>query len=879
MRGCTRSTALLFALLLSGCGGDEPVPEGSAVALIGDEYSERRYSPLRSFGRTVTIDFTDPAGAREIRIIAADAEQQAEGLLLRPSSNDPILGLLDPVFGFNQVMVEMRSGRAGTIEVFWAGDDEEFSAERSRRLEVERSAGFEEYVFDLAAELVAYESPYRLRIDPLDQEAPFVLRKIELAQTRFRAQDDAGDAPLARKVRLGNETRVALVVPAGQTVSKPVELPPEPILSFAVGKAPRNSTDVRFRLAFRDQEGGGTVLLDELLEVGDPALWREHSLSLSQLGGRSGHLEASLQSGDREEAEEGVAFWATPLLSGGPAGESARRPNVLLLSIDTLGASHLSAYGARDATDGFLARLAERGAVFENSFAASAVTHVSHGSLLTGRAPLEGNLFWLGGNRITDRTLAGSLRESGYRTAAFTGGILVTESLGFDRGFEEFYQHDTLREEPLDRSDVEVLLEKAEDWVTRQSAPWFLFLHSYEVHSPYYLREPGSGRRPTRSDYFNVEHMKGLNPVPAAEAGRYMYRLDEHGQAVTRIGEKIDATDFEEIEGAYESEIAFLDRAIDRFFTSLESRGQLENTVVVVTSDHGEAFFEHNLLEHGLLYDENLRVPLVVVAPGRVPAGVRVAEPVTAIDVVPTVLDLVGIRSDPGLAGRSLVEAMRGGRLAPEPSYAFVPGNGLAIDDGAGRKLIRRLGLLNENFSRDELFDRRNDPEERNDLLPSGGNRTERLQTAVARLVEGFPGIHLVLSDFAGETCALTLDGDHINREQVYAVEMVAQEPMRKVTDGPWTGVMRLQQHPRVVLMGIPSAGELDLELRCGGAETSRFEIDYSAFGARAVRLEAATGTGSVSGWRIAREGAADTESGGFTAEEEETLRSLGYIQ
>lgn len=871
----SRYAVLLAAMLVAGCRGDGLPHQGSAVRLINEEYSELRYTPIPSVYHSDEIDFTIPAGARRVLLIAADGEQRPDGLLVTPQSTDPIVSFPAPVSGVNRVTVEMRSSKPGSIEVFWAPEGEEFTAEQSRRLSIPRSRRFEEYVFDLSADLGP--GRYRLRLDPLDRRAQFVLKRIELAQVRFQAEAGPGDAPLARKIRLGQEMREGLVVPSGKIVSKGVEVPMDSVLSFGVGRAPRNTVDLRFRLAFRDDRNVVTVLLDEDLPADEPARWRDHTLSLQAFGGRRGHLEATASTiGNGLEKQGGVAFWATPVLSG---GKGPRRPNVILLSLDTLGSSHLSAYGARETADDFLKRLAQRGVVFENSFAASSVTHVSHGSLLTGRGPLEGSLFWLGGEGLDEDTLASDLRRLGYLTAAFTGGVLVTASLGFDRGFDEFFQQDTLSGEPLERTDIHQLLRRAESWIAERPSPWFVFLHSYEVHTPYYHRGPGSDREtPGPDGYYNVEHMKGLDPLTLGELGAFLRRLDADGNEVTRVGETIDSGDIEELRAAYESEIAFLDRALERFFTRLESEGLLDDTVIVVTSDHGEAFFEHRLLEHGLLYDENLRVPLFIVAPGRLPEGVRVKAPVTALDVVPTILELVGAQPDRAFTGRSLLGAMRGRALEAAPSYAFVPGNGLAVADEEGRKLIRRLALLNENFGRDEVFDRVADPGERSNLLSGLDGGARRLQAAAARLIGRMPGLHLSLEELAHQTCTLDLEGEHILRDRVYAVEMVTQQPMREVEDGRWSGVVRLAGHPRLIVMGGPSTSELDLYLDCGEAGAGSFQVDYSRVGAQATPVLATSGEASISAWTVPAQTVA-SESGGLTEDEEETLRSLGYIE
>ena len=456
-----------------------------------------------------------------------------------------------------------------------------------------------------------------------------------------------------RKVKLGNEVRESLVLASGSTVSRPVTIGPHAVLSFALGKATENVVDLRFTLDFRAEGESATPLLETDLPADAREEWIDHVLSLRDLEGKTGRLEARATVVGGEVGKSGFAFWGNPVLFEGSA--NGRRPNIILLSVDTLGASHLTAYGAPGTADDFFTGMARHGVLFTNSFSSSTLTHVSHGSLLTGKAPLNGNLFWLAGDTIEDTTLAEVLRAHGYLTAAFTGGVLVTESLGFDRGFDSFYQADTLLKNPMEETDIRDVLRRADEWLADRPSPWFLFLHSYEVHTPYYAHPALTPRQ-----YFNVAHMKGANPMPVAEVGKYLQVLDALHNVKTREAEVIRPEEIARLRDAYLGEIRFLNGALRDFFSVLRDRGQLDHTVVVVTADHGEAFFEHGLLEHGLLYDENLRVPLIFSAPGRLPEGVAVADAVNALDVAPTILELAGIPKEEGFEGRSLVGAMRG---------------------------------------------------------------------------------------------------------------------------------------------------------------------------------------------------------------------------
>lgn len=836
------------------------------MRLIADEWSEARFSARW----TTEIDFTVPLGKEEVTLEALDSESAPDGLLLRPRSNDPKIVLPPLDHAFDVVTVEMRSSADGHLDVFWAQDGEVFAEERKARVPVRASDRLVRTVVDLAPLVGADGITGRLRIDPLDHDAPLVLARLEVTMASPLPVLERGEL-LARKVRLGKQVREAFIVSPGATVSKPVTIGPDAVLSFGVGRSIGNGADLRFTVAFRD-EGGVTPVLERDLPARGAEEWTDHKVSLRELEGRHGSLEASARVASDGPGGLGFAFWAEPILV--ERGEAPRRLNVVLLSIDTLGAPHLAAYGAPSDGQRFFTGLARQGVTFAESFTSSSLTHVAHGSLLTGKAPLEGNLLWMGA--LDGVTLADELRRHGYLTAAFTGGVLVTERLGFDRGFDLFHEEGTLSKQAMGRTDIRDLLRLADAWLRDRPSPWFLFVHSYEVHAPYCVR---SAARPAQC--LGVAHMKGRNPMRLEQVGELLEVVGAPLTARTAGGAPATtAEDIVRLRDAYRGEIEVVDRELDGFFSRLRRRGQLDDTVIVVTSDHGEAFFEHALLEHGLLYDENLRVPLVIAAPG-LPAGVRVAEPAHTLDVVPTVLELVGISGSIAGQGRSLVAAMRGGKLPATGFYSFVPGNGLAIDDGAGKKLIWRFALMQESFGRHELFDRAVDPGERHDLWGSTEpGEARRLAAAVALLAGRLPGIHLSLDDFTGERCRLRLAGNGVERDRLYALGIEVLPPSPEPGAGGWEGTVHVGDDARLIFLGEYGGGNrLAVDLRCeGGRGGDAFLVDFARVAATRTRIVTAGGRRSLAAWRVPP-AAPSTGRHGPAGVELDELRALGYGQ
>jgi hypothetical protein len=313
---------------------------------------------------------------------------------------------------------------------------------------------------------------------------------------------------------------------------------------------------------------------------------------------------------------------ALVLLAAVAAGPPA---NLLLVTIDTLRADHLHAYGyAIDtaATDG----LARAGVVVEDATVQAPQTRPSHASLLTGRYPYE--------HRIRDNfsppldpstpTLATLLRARGYDTAAFIGSIVLAASSGLDRGFavydDPFSAPNASAAQGEERRGEDVV-SSALAWLGKQrTGPFFAWVHLYDPHAPYEPPERYRKRYPGRP---------------------------------------------------YDGEVAYADAQLGRLLDFLERQGLQGRTLVVVTSDHGEGLGDHGEEEHMMfLYDSTLHVPLLLSWPGVLPAGARVKGQLRSIDVMPTVLDLLGVPALP-VTGVSRAASLRAAsRIADSESYA-----------------------------------------------------------------------------------------------------------------------------------------------------------------------------------------------------------------
>ena len=354
---------------------------------------------------------------------------------------------------------------------------------------------------------------------------------------------------------------------------------------------------------------------------------------------------------------------------------------IILISIDTLRADRLPVYGYQAIMTPAINAFAADAVVFERAYTHAPQTLPAHVSMLSGQLPFEHGVRDNLGFSVApgQRLLPDMLREHGFDTAGVVSSYVLRDDVGLGRNFDVYDSRMPVVSSEtsigqVQRSGLESLA-VAERWLdTVGSDRFFLFLHMYEPHKPY------------------------------APPDRY------------------SAYD------PYDGEVAFTDEIVGRFLDSLRARGLYDAATIIFTSDHGEGLGDHGELEHGIfVYNESIQVPLIVKLPAAVNGGARVAQPVQHIDLVPTILDLVGAPALDGLIGRSLTPLLVEPRARiPEQGiysealysrYHFGWSELLALTDSRYRFI---------NAPRAELYDLERDPEERSNVA------ADRLPTAVA---------------------------------------------------------------------------------------------------------------------------------------------------
>ena len=544
----------------------------------------------------------------------------------------------------------------------------------------------------------------------------------EIDETGFRSL--VRDGRRTDHVKLGDETRSAFLGPSPSRIEFSLALPREPGLRFGLGIASfepgAGGPPVRFRVRV-DDGGEGAVAFEETLRRRDE--WVDRSVSLGEWSGREVRLVFETEWGASPDASTPPAalpLWGSPVVAPAEPTETAR-PHLFLISIDCLRADHLGAYGYEVEVSPNLDAFAADAVVYEQAVATSAWTLPTHMSMMTGLTPsFHGAV--TPSSPVDDGVtlLAEHLRKSGYETSGLVTWWFVSQAYGFDRGFDRFALR-TL-------ATAEEVLDEALDRLRGGAAPeQFVFLHLLEPHWEY---APAP------------ERLEALGPRPA-DVSRLLEMADQGSPDPT-------TKDVEEMVRLYDAEIATVDAALGRFFSELRTLGLYDDALIIVTADHGEAFFEHQGWQHDTLYQEVLHVPLIVKYPRGEPGGAgstlppgRVSRPVSQAQVFATLLDQAGVELAtavvPGLESdveRPIISEYEVAAINRRHGRAPVPGTDRLVSVRLGSlKYVASLAPSEEGEApeilAEELYDLAEDPSETRDLATERPRERESLHNVL----------------------------------------------------------------------------------------------------------------------------------------------------
>ncbi len=449
-----------------------------------------------------------------------------------------------------------------------------------------------------------------------------------------------------------------------------------------------------------------------------------------------------LEEGVEEESDhrDDLGLWANPFVyQNKPEGLPTEDPaNIILISLDTMGASHLGCYGYAPATSPHLDELARESALFLQAFSAAPYTLPSHMSIFTGLAPPKHQVFFLDQSLDPDiHSLTELLRSRGYLTAAFTDDGQVSSGFGFSRGFD--YYEERRGGERVIRS-AELLHKRAASWINdHRGLKNFLFLHTYQTHNPY--KSPA----PYGQVFLKENHpWKGIS-------------LEEiFGPGFAKFFKNISEQERENMVALYDGEIRYTDEfLIKPLLDELRKLNLYDRTMLIVTADHGEAFGEHGHWMHSWnIYNEVARVPLIIKFPRSRHGGRIIHDFVGTIDIMPTILEEANIsRSGISVDGESLLNILNQQKTEPKSFLIYQPAYMTAAPTP------RKIGLfldpfklvINEDYPPQaykwfspspprqedlELYDLRKDPGERKNLAGLEKNIVQELISRVQVLLK-----------------------------------------------------------------------------------------------------------------------------------------------
>lgn len=614
--------------------------------------------------------------------------------------------------------LEARGLRTGkSIRLYWASKGQKLHISRSLSRDFRDGTGesTKKFLFPVADSSLWDGDVDRLRVEFATDPGQDIEIEAFRALTRIVDPDSLSQS-LATPwyVGVGDEYRASMLAPPGLTISRSVRLPRNARFQSAYSVPNTQTEDVDFRVVITDPSSGD-LLIDKTFRWSSTSNgeWKRAEIDLADFGERFVKITLQTQTGRALDPLEGLPAWGHPEIRWDQG--STEMPNVFAISLDTLRADHVSLYGYdRMTTPNIQSWADERGTVFETTVASAPWTLPSHVSIFTGLDSLVHGVIHADPAPPSLRTLAEILREAGYTTAAVTGGSYLNPRYGVTQGFD---LHRSIGGDPAEELSQETAF--ALEWLDshQDDEPFFFFFHTYEIHDPYTPRDPFLDQVAQRTVGADVQDFI-TSPVGAASTFGYRPRRNIKQRFRERERAPVDLpwSDVQLAIDAYDSGIAYADHHVGRILDRLESSGIADNTIIVLFSDHGESFGDHGLASHSSLYDHDLLVPLIIAPANKTERVRKVHSQVRLIDVMPTVLDLVGISPPPDIDGTTLTPLINSGDgkdLHPNRalSYAAVTNFGISVRT-PDRKYIFRNSPWKATTGWEELYDLVRDPSE-----------------------------------------------------------------------------------------------------------------------------------------------------------------------
>ena len=646
-----------------GAMAGSPVALEQAVPSGAPASAPYRLCPLRleAAGAAVGADLPVRLGEEGQVLGAADVTRRDNGALCLKKGARPV----ELVFrqeiesqSYNALRVRMRSDAGRFCRLNWESDVEVAFA-KNPGISVPVFADDEVHSYTLLLHWPAVQTwagtVGKLKFVPADVPA-----NVEIESMQFTYVPPASPTRLT----VGERTYEALQGPVS-----PWELivPPRATFEIAMALHPRSyqayDTDgVRFTCVLETRDGEQMTLVDRTLRpetVGSDRGWAVAQADLTAFAGKRVRIRFVL---DHLGSREGdLAFWGNPIVYERRAPEDATP--VVLVSCDTLRAQNLSCYGYERETSPRLDAFAQEGVLFENVVVQDAWTLPSHVSMLTGLYP-QNHRVTPGANLAEEVvTAAETLAQHGYVSAGFVSVKWWLEPWrGLSHGFD-------LYSTPIPYRNIFETHALVEKWMdAHPTAGVFLFVHNYDLHS----RSKNLGYKlaytPNHPRFLHFSkaflttpafEREAIGPLPASD----------FLSAANRRRVEVTQDEIQYLVALYDDCIRQVDYGIHELLQALKKRGLYDNALIIVTSDHGEAFGEHGLFMHEDAYEHCARVPLIIRFPGGRFAGRRFAPVVQGVDIFPTIMDVLGLTPDAPMDGQSLLALLEGRAKPRERAY------------------------------------------------------------------------------------------------------------------------------------------------------------------------------------------------------------------
>jgi arylsulfatase A-like enzyme len=498
---------------------------------------------------------------------------------------------------------------------------------------------------------------------------------------------------IKRKLNIRSADSNILFAPPKSRYVFDVDIPADAILEFGTGIVRDKISEEILKSGEQEEIAGTfTVLLEvdghkktifrkthTFLKKDQSMVFQTHKIDVSF------PREQAILSFVTDATHPNFSFWFNPVLYQ----KSNSGNNIILISLDTLRADHLGCYGYTRETSPAIDALAEDSALFLNTYSSSPWTLPSHVSLLTSLNGLKHMVHYEDEKMDSSLvTLADLMRQEGLYCSAFTGGGFVNAAFGFSKGFDSYGQSS----QGIHQKDgAEWICGSVLNWIDdHKDRNFFLFIHTYQPHNPFSSPPPFNTMFLEEDDEWNEIDL--LNHIGGKKG----------------IFKNLDERERENIISLYDGEIRYTDeKLIEPLMRRLKEIGLYDRSTIILTSDHGEEFYDHRGWEHGhTLYDELLKVPLIIKLPGSKFAKKRIPSIVRLIDVMPTILDELGIDgSGLNLDGKSLMPVLREKEVADRTFIAYKADN--ILDSHVPQKISMNEEniklILNKKFAAEQL--------------------------------------------------------------------------------------------------------------------------------------------------------------------------------